>query len=173
MRVGLPQAMLRCMAAFVVLLVAPAAVSADETSMPQGMASMAGHEGIPPAATDGRTVVHFPPAFKQQELSNMRSHLEALQQITAALAKGDFQAASNVAAARLTRGGMSQHDRHQAAQYMPPKMLQMGRAMHHAAGHFAQVAQDADVTGDLSAALKALAAVEARCTACHASYRME
>ncbi len=127
---------------------------------------------MPPPAADNRLVVDFPPAFKRQELSHMRSHLESLQLITQSLAVGNYQAASDIADRRLTRGGMSQHDRHDAARYMPKKMLAMGAAMHRAAGHFAIVAQDAAVTNDMAATLKALAEVEQRCVACHASYRM-
>ena len=124
-------------------------------------------------AADKRLVVNFPPAFKRQELSNMRSHLESLQLITRSLAVGDYQAAADIADRRLTRGGMSQHDRHDAARYMPQQMLAMGAAMHRAAGHFAIVAQDAAVSGDMASTLKALAEVENRCVACHRAYRMK
>lgn len=122
---------------------------------------------------DTRQVVDFPPQFKRQELAHMRSHLESLQLITRYLAEGNFQAASDTAEQRLTRNGMSAHDRHQAAHYMPKPMLAMGAAMHRAAGHFAVVAQDAAVSGDMQAALRALAQVQERCVACHRRYRMQ
>ena len=126
-----------------------------------------------PAAAAAPQVVDFPPMFKQQELAHMRSHLESLQLITRYLAEGKFQAAADTADQRLTRGAMSEHDRHQAAHYMPKQMLAMGAAMHQAAGHFAIAAQDAAVTGDMAATLHALAEVENRCVACHRSYRMK
>lgn len=153
------------------------ALASDTHSMPMdghdmGLSSPGQHPA-PPAAADNRLVVDFPPAFKRQELANMRDHLESIQKITAYLADGDFQAAAEVASARLTRGGMSAHDRHQAARYMPKRMLAMGAAMHRAAGHFAIVAQDAAVSGDMASTLRALAAVQERCIACHSSYRMK
>jgi len=134
---------------------------------------MSMHHESGPAAPDGRSVAHFPPAFKAQELANMRSHLEALHTITLALAAGDFQTVARTASERLTRNGMSQHDRHQAASLMPERMMRMGAAMHKAAGHLAEVAQDAEVTGDTGAVLKALAEVEGRCVSCHRAWRME
>jgi len=133
---------------------------------------MMDHDAGAAPAADTRTLVHFPEAFQHEELANMRDHLEALQQITRYLADGDFQAASDTASARLTRSGMTAHGRHQAALHMPKPMLAMGQAMHRAAGHFATVAQDAAVTGDMSSALHALAALQARCIACHSAYRM-
>jgi cytochrome c556 len=45
--------------------------------------------------------------------------------------------------------------------------------MHRNASRFAQAATDASVTGDLSAALNALAEVTASCVACHDGYRLE
>lgn len=144
--------------------------------------SMDGHDmgmhsatetGVTPQATDTRLAVDFPLEFQRQELSNMRDHLEAIQQITYYLAQGDYQAASDTAEQRLTRGGMSEHDRHQAARYMPKAMLAMGAAMHRAAGQFAIVAQDASVSDDMASALKALAEVENHCVACHRAYRMK
>ena len=165
--------------AVVLAVLATPPVSADGTSaVPMDhhhdMTAPAASGHTPPApAVDTRLVVDFPPEFKRQELENMRSHLESLQLITHHLAEGDYQGAADVASERLTRGGMSAHDRHQAARYMPKKMLAMGAAMHRAAGHFSKVAQDAAVTGDMAATLKALAAVEDGCVACHRTYRMK
>jgi len=131
------------------------------------------HPSAGPTLHDTRIAVRFPPRFKQRELAFMRSHLEALERITQNLAKGNYQAASDIAARRLGQGVMPAHERHMAARYMPKRMLAMGAAMHAAAAHFTVVAQDASVSGDTTAALGALAKVEARCVACHAAYRME
>ncbi|MEJ2686654.1 MAG: hypothetical protein P8124_05480 [Gammaproteobacteria bacterium] len=152
------------------------AVAGGTHDMPMGehdMSMSPSTEHPVASGPDNRLVVDFPPAFKRQELANMRDHLESIQKITAYLAKSDFQAAAEVAEARLTRGGMSAHDRHQAARYMPKQMLAMGAAMHRAAGHFAIVAQDAAVSGNMGATLHALAQVQARCIACHRTYRMK
>lgn len=164
-------------ASLITALAAATAMAADDAAMPMhhhdmNMTGAPVHAEVP-AGPDTRLVVDFPPEFKRQELANMRSHLEALQLITQHLADGNLQAAADVANDRLTRSGMSAHDRHQAHQYMPKAMLEMGASMHRAAGHFAQVAQDAAVSGDTSAALRALAEVESRCVACHRTYRMK
>jgi len=138
---------------------------------------MAMQSGSAPAMAqteaDTRLVVDFPPAFKSQELANMRNHLETLQQITHYLAAGNFQAAADIANQHLTRGSMSEDNRHQAMHYMPKEMVDMGAAMHRAAGQFAIVAQDAAVSGDMASALGALAEVQNRCVACHSTYRMK
>ncbi|MGA7801186.1 MAG: hypothetical protein WCC36_10285 [Gammaproteobacteria bacterium] len=156
---------------------AGASLAGGTPSMTMDTHDMTGHppvgQGASSSVVDNRLVVDFPPAFKRQELAHMRDHLESLQLITHYLAEDDYQAASDVANRRLTRGGMSAHDRHQAAHYMPGKMLAMGAAMHRAAGHFAIVAQDAAVSGDMASTLRALAEVQNRCIACHRTYRMK
>lgn len=157
---------------FLLGILAVTGIAATSPAMAETAHPMMMEAGHMPAA-DTRQVVDFPPMFKQQELTNMRHHLESLQLITRYLAEGNFQAASDTAEQRLTRGAMSEHDRHQAAHYMPKAMLSMGAAMHRAAGHFAMVAQDAGVSGDMKAALSALAEVQERCVACHLSYRMK
>ena len=146
-----------------------APTATDRHDMPAR--ATAGHDTAQ-LGPDTRRVVTFSPQFKRQELANMRNHLESLQLITRYLAADNYQAASDVASQRLTRNGMSAHDRHQSARYMPEEMLAMGAAMHREAGHFATVAQDAAVSGDMAATLRALAKVEARCVACHSTYRM-
>lgn len=123
------------------------------------------------ARAEGPVVVDFPPAFRAQQLAEMRSHLAALQGITAALARKDYGAASRIARRRLTAAAMSPQERHESRRYMPKRMLAMGMAMHRDAERFALAAQDATVTGDRSSALRALSRVEARCVACHAVFR--
>lgn len=122
---------------------------------------------------DTRVLVAFPPALAANTLANMRDHVQAIQEINAALAAGDNGAAAKIAETRLGMSALERHDAHEAARYMPPDMQQAGTAMHRAASRFAIEAQNAAVTGDLKPALGALATVMEACVACHAGFRLK
>jgi cytochrome c556 len=110
--------------------------------------------------------------MRQHMTANMRDHLLALQEISFALSKGEFDKAAGVAERRL---GMSSLDSHGAAhmsRYMPQAMQDIGTQMHRAASRFAVEAQSASAGNDLRSALGALGAVMQQCVACHAAYRV-
>lgn len=133
-------------------------------------AAMAGH-GM--AGDDPRELVAFPAPLAAHTLTNMRDHLVALQEITAALGRGETAAAAKIAETRLGMSSLELHNAHEAAQFMPPGMQAAGSEMHRAASRFALEAQNAGVTGDLKPALGALAAVMEACATCHAGYRLK
>lgn len=126
-----------------------------------------------PLAADGRQRVSFPAALKEETLSNMRDHLLALQQIQSALARQEYDQASEIAERRLGMTSLNLHGAHEVARYMPEGMRAAGSGMHRNASRFALAAKDAAVTGDLKPALEALANVTAQCVACHAAYRID
>lgn len=126
-----------------------------------------------PLAADGRQAVSFPARLKEETLSNMRDHLLALQQIQSALARQEYDQASEIAEQRLGMTSLTLHGAHEVARYMPEGMRAAGSGMHRSASRFALVAKDATVTGDLKPALAALANVTAQCVACHAGYRID
>lgn len=124
-------------------------------------------------AADGRVPVAFPAPMGERLLANMRDHLLAIQEINAALAKDDTNAAAKIAEERLGMTALERFESHETAQYMPPAMQAAGAAMHRGASRFAIAVQDADVTGDLKPALGALAETMQACVTCHAGFRLK
>lgn len=127
----------------------------------------------PARPADTRALVEFPPALAEHTLANMRDHLAALQEINAALARGQNDAAARIAETRLGMTSLQRHGAHEVAKYMPQGMRDAGTAMHRAASRFAIEAQTAGATGELKPALGALADVVAACVGCHAGYRLK
>ncbi|HEY6095397.1 MAG TPA: hypothetical protein VIU93_10645 [Gallionellaceae bacterium] len=120
------------------------------------------------ADESGRTKVELPAMMKEHMLSNMRDHLSALQEIQAALAKGELGKAGDIAESRIGMSSLASHNAAHMAPYMPKPMQDIGTEMHHAASRFAITAAE----GDLPKALEGLSRVTAQCVACHASYRL-
>ncbi len=128
--------------------------------------------GMKPTA-DTRELVMFPPELVEHTLTNMRDHLFALQEINAALGRGDNDKAAKIAEERLGMTSLKLHGAHEVAKYMPQGMQDAGSGMHRAASRFAIEAQNAGVTGDLKPALGALGEVMSGCVGCHAGYRLK
>lgn len=124
-------------------------------------------------AADVRVAVRFPPHMRERTLANMRDHLLALQQIQDALARQDYDQASEIAESRLGMSSLGQHGAHEVAGLMPDGMQAAGTAMHRNASRFALAAREASATGDLKPPLAALAGVTGACVACHAGFRLE
>lgn len=132
------------------------------------------HEHTASAAVhDTRQLVIFPEPLRERELANMRDHLRTLSEIQADLARYDFDSAADLAEKRLGMSSFGLHGAHEVAPYMPKGMQDSGTAMHHAASHFAAVAQEAAIDRDLGRALGALNKVTQSCLACHAAYRLQ
>jgi soluble cytochrome b562 len=121
------------------------------------------------AAEDAREKVNFPEMMKQHQLSNMRDHLAALNEILALLAKSELDKAADIAEYRLGMTSMVSHNASHMAPYMPKGMQAIGSEMHHAASRFALAAQE----GDLPRALDSLSKVTQKCVACHSTYRVQ
>lgn len=135
-------------------------------------ATQAPHEHAS-AGADTRVAVRFPDDLRRHTLANMRDHLATLQQIEQALARGEFDRASEISEHRLGLSSLELHGAHDVAQYMPPAMQDIGTGMHKAASRFSIAAANAGASGDVGSALDALSAVTAQCVACHAAYRLE
>jgi hypothetical protein len=129
------------------------------------------HGGSAPA--DTRQAVSFPEPLRTHTLANMRDHLAALGEIQAALASDDYDKAADIAERRLGMSSLKAHGAHDVARHMPKAMQDAGTAMHRSASRFATVAKNASVTGDLKAAVGALAQVNQTCVACHAGFRLK
>ena len=103
----------------------------------------------------------------------MRDHLQALQGISDALARGQHDKAAKIAEERLGMTSLRSHGAHEVSKYMPQGMQDAGTAMHRAASRFAIEAQNAGVTGDLKPALGLFSEVMNACVGCHAGYRLK
>lgn len=125
------------------------------------------------APADPRQAVNFPEPLRTHTLANMRDHLAALGEIQAALARSDYDLAADIAEKRLGMSSLQTHGAHEVARFMPKAMQDAGTAMHRSASRFALVAKDASVSGDLKAAVGALAQVNQTCVACHAGFRLK
>jgi len=122
---------------------------------------------------DGRIAVEFPGALRDHMLRNMRDHLDTLQRIEDALARGSYDEAARLSETRLGLTSLSLHGAHDVAPYMPEGMQAIGTEMHKAASRFSIEASSAGATGDPRPALRALALVMGQCVACHAAYRLK
>lgn len=122
---------------------------------------------------DKRILVHFPDKLREHTLANMRDHLLTLSEIQAALANNQFDKASEIAEQHLGLSSLKLHGAHEVAQYMPKQMQQLGTTMHRSASHFALVAGNASVNGDMKPVLAALSRVTQSCVACHSSFRLQ
>lgn len=121
-----------------------------------------------PAAGDTRERVELPAQMQAHMLSNMRDHLAALDEILAALALGDLDAAARIAEARLGMSALEAHGAAHMARFMPAEMQRAGTRMHHAASRFALRAEE----GEPLPAYQALSEVTAACVSCHSAYRI-
>jgi len=123
-------------------------------------------------AADPRQLVEMPAPMQEHMLGNMRDHLAAMGEIQAALGKGDFDRAADIAEQRIGMSSLQTHGASHMAPYMPKDMQDIGTAMHHAASRFARTAQETAVTNDMPRAIGALAELTQQCAACHAGYRL-
>ena len=119
-------------------------------------------------SADSRQLVKLPRMMQEHMLASMRDHLLSVHEIQAALAKGEFDKAADVAEARLGMSSLASHGAEHMAPYMPKAMQEIGTSMHHAASRFALKAKEGDATQSLAA----LAEVTQQCVACHTGYRI-
>lgn len=122
----------------------------------------------PPVSGDFRQAVAFPQEMKGHTLSNMRDHLQALQEIQQALAKSEYDQAAEIAEKRLGMSSLALHGAHEVPKFMPQGMQHAGTAMHRCASRFGVAARNVAVTGDLKPVIGGLSEVMGACVACHA-----
>ena len=125
------------------------------------------------ANADNRQSAELPSHVSRQLMSNMRDHLEALEEITHLLAESKYVEAADTAEKRLGMSTVEIHYQKHVGKYMPKGMRDIGRQMHEAASNFALSAREAEKEGDLHRAFAALSQVMKQCVACHDLYRAE
>ena len=144
------------------------AASAAVTAASASHASHASHAPqAPHDSLDQRTPLPLLPMMAHHQKQNMRDHLEAVQQITAAVARSDFDAVAT-AAKRIgyseQMGRMCQHMGSGA-----PGFTELALEFHHRADTIATAAQ----SRNSAAVSAALAETLASCTNCHARFKQQ
>jgi hypothetical protein len=116
---------------------------------------------------DARVVLALTPEERAILLDEMRQFLDAVQKMTAALARQDMPAAAKASRA------VGQHMGHAVPPSLraklPMEFRQLGNSVHR---DFDQMALDAETLGDMSYSLTQLSATLQKCVSCHATYQI-
>jgi len=151
----------RYLAAILALVWMPTALMAEEAMHHHaGMAS--GHHAA--MGTDERGSLGLDEAAKQHQLANMRSHLEALESIIAALGAERFDDAAATARKRL---GLTPEMQQMCNMFSNAQFREAGFAFHRQADTMAEEFE----SHDISRSLAALSRTTQHCTSCHAQFR--
>lgn len=148
--------------ALMFLLVVPAAqLSAEGDYHNHSMMHKPHHQKD---SVDLRTSLNLPPKMAQHQLSNMRRHLEAVQEIVSLLAEGKFENASETAWQQLgSRPAMMQMCNRMGNE----DFKQRGLNFHKSGDALAETLK----TKDFKRSLSALNNTLQHCTSCHATYK--
>lgn len=115
-------------------------------------------------AMDTRTSLGVSPEMKQHQLSNMRSHVEAVKSIVGLMAENKFEDASAIAHAKL---GLTPEMQEMCGMFNNEKFEKLGLAFHKSGDDLGNVLQ----TKDVNASLRALSKTMQYCVECHATFR--
>jgi cytochrome c' len=138
-------------------------VRPDASAHPTTSSSASASEALD--KLDQRRPVPLLPMMAQHQKQNMREHLEAVQEVVAAVAAGDFNGVG-VSAKRMgyseTMGRMCEHMGAGA-----PGFTEQALAFHHTADEIVAAAAKQDERAVVAALSKTLRA----CTTCHSTYK--
>ena len=125
-------------------------------------------EGNVEEADDGRTAIMLEPGERDLVLGEMRTFLEAVQGIVAAIAVEDLATVATLS----TPVGMVATEGEAASLMgkLPLEFKLLGMATH---GLFDDLALEATSTGDGQAVTASLGVLMENCTGCHAGYRFD
>jgi hypothetical protein len=102
--------------------------------------------------------------MKQRQLTNMRSHVEAIQSIVGMLAEGEYDNAAHVAHSRL---GLTDEMKKMCDMFDNVDFKKLGLAFHKSGDELGDALQ----TKDLNKSLRALHNTMEYCVQCHAKFR--
>jgi cytochrome c556 len=114
---------------------------------------------------DARRPVPLLPMMAQHQRANMRDHLEAVQEVVAAIADSDFQKVATAAKRMGFSEAMGRMCEHMGAG--APGFTEQALRFHHTADEIAVAATKQDDKAVLTALSKTLRT----CTSCHATYK--
>ena len=122
------------------------------------------HHNLMQSMNDGRISLGLSPEMKQHQLSNMRSHVEALQSIIGLLAEDEFEKASQTAHSKL---GLTKEMEKMCYMFNNEKFKDLGLEFHKSGDALGDVLQ----TKDTKKSLRALKTTMGYCVQCHAIFR--
>jgi len=113
---------------------------------------------------DSRVSLGLPPQVKKHQLSNMRSHLKAVQDIIGFIAIEDFDKASQVAHSKL---GLTEQMKKMCNMFDNKDFKALGLAFHESADTLGDVLQEKDAVKSLHGLQNTMN----YCIQCHATFR--
>ncbi len=113
---------------------------------------------------DERISLGLSPRMKQHQLSNMRSHLEAVQSITGLIAEEEFMKASEIAHSKL---GLTEDMKKMCNMFNNKDFTALGLAFHKSGDLLGKALK----TKDTAKSLRALESTLSYCVQCHATFR--
>lgn len=116
------------------------------------------------AGDDKRISLGLPPAMKQHQLANMRSHVDAIRQIVGLLADRDFDQAADVAHSKL---GLTEEMKQMCTMFRNEDFNKLGMEFHQSGDALGEALK----TRDVNLSLKALNKTMGYCVQCHATFR--
>lgn len=122
------------------------------------------HHNIKHSLVDERISLGLSPEMKQHQLSNMRSHLEAVQTIISLIAEKEFLKASEIAHSKL---GLTEEMGEMCNMFNNEDFTALGLAFHKSGDSLG----DALKTKDTTKSLRALQVTLGYCVKCHATFR--
>jgi len=122
------------------------------------------HQNHHAVVQDERISLNLPPAMKQHQLSNMRSHVEAIQAIIGLMAEEKFGQASDVAHSKL---GATPEMVKMCNMFANQDFTKLGLAFHQSGDDLGDTLK----SGNLKQSLRALHTTMNYCVSCHATYR--
>jgi len=125
-------------------------------------------QGSVGAASDGRTAIYLEQSERDFVLTEMRTFLLSVQQITSGLSKNDMQQVAN--AAHQVGAATAKQVPGSLMGKLPIGFKRLGMDTH---GKFDQLALNAKEIGDKELVLEQLAELMQNCVACHEIYRFD
>ena len=113
---------------------------------------------------DGRISLGLSQQMKMHQLTNMRSHLEAVQTIIGLIGDGDFNTASEIAHSKL---GLTEEMKKMCNMFDNSNFKKLGLQFHESADTLGEVLK----TKDMNKSLRALHTTMGYCVQCHATFR--
>ena len=114
--------------------------------------------------TDTRISLGLSAQMKQHQLSNMRSHVEAIKSIVGLMSENKFDDASKIAHTKL---GLTPEMNEMCKMFDNEEFKKLGLAFHKSGDDLGDTLQ----TKDINASLQALSKTMQYCVECHATYR--
>ena len=147
--------------------------------LPMGLlfaADQSGDQGERGSASRGeskdvRQRVKLPAPLLRWKLKQMRERIATIGKIQAALSRGEYDQAADMAEQDLGMGTGQTREAEDVATHMPQAMRDLETELNRAAGKFALEVRDAVVTEDVRPAVNALSNLMQRCVDCHTAYR--